>query len=194
MKPVNETKSAILYWNQTYRSISIGTWYLHKWKYLYQFVKNVMAANLNQTISMVWIDEKSKLYFLTCWLPRLDIVCFYNPGDAGPLVDLCRDAYHLIELANSHGVTQIICVNDRNKPIITRLTGWGLSLLPDDYWRKIDAITNRCQKKHREEQRFLCDRVAQPVNECSLHLLAYMFSNGSSVDWIPPQVWVNRIC
>lgn len=144
--------------------------------------------------SVVQCKEYAIIYCLTLWLPRLDVICLYTPGNAGPLVHMGRNAQHPVESTDPHRVTQLICVSRGNKAITLNGVVLGCLVIIEETCM---PPTNHCQEKHRvrpSEQRFLCVRIAQPANECSLHLLTYMFSNGNPVYWIPPQDWVNRIC
>lgn len=39
---------------------------------------------------------------LTLWLPQLDIICLYTPGNALQLLHMRRKPQHSVEMTNSH--------------------------------------------------------------------------------------------
>lgn len=52
--------------------------------------------------------EKGSDKGLTLWLPQLDIICLYTPGNALQVLHMRRKPQHSVEMTNSHRITQLV--------------------------------------------------------------------------------------
>lgn len=56
----------------------------------------ICISDVSMPVAAISIDLEQDLneiiYCLTLWLPQLDTICLYTPGNALPLVYMCRKA------------------------------------------------------------------------------------------------------